>query len=159
MCKACRQRSIWARIKLLSSITAITSLLQFPEASRSKLSTGNFSEVIHFCIIPFVFSSTWFFMSWSSSKPDAHAYRFVIQFLKIVTASQRQDEYLTLSILKMQIFFHSIFHFPQWISWKQLIKTIIFLLIFSVLWISDSFHTNRAENLPFLRPVWKAQNA
>ena len=109
-----------------------------------------------FCIIPFVFSSTWFFMSWSSSKPDAHAYRFVIQFLKIVTASQRQDEYLTLSILKMQIFFHSIF---QWISWKQLIKTIIFLLIFSVLWISDSFHTNRAENLPFLRPVWKAQNA
>ena len=57
-----------------------------------------------FCIIPFVFSSTWFFMSWSSSKPDAHAYRFVIQFLKIVTASQRQDEYLTLSILKMQIF-------------------------------------------------------
>ena len=112
-----------------------------------------------FCIIPFVFSSTWFFMSWSSSKPDAHAYRFVIQFLKIVTASQRQDEYPTLSILKMQIFFHSIFHFPQWISWKQLIKTIIFLLIFSVLWISDSFHTNRAENLPFLRPVWKAQNA
>ena len=99
------------------------------------------------------------FMSWSSSKPDAHAYRFVIQFLKIVTASQRQDEYPTLSILKMQIFFHSIFHFPQWISWKQLIKTIIFLLIFSVLWISDSFHTNRAEKLPFLRPVWKAQNA
>ena len=95
----------------------VQSLLLLLCLSFLKRRAQNYRLVIlrssRFCIIPFVFSSTWFFMSWSSSKPDAHAYRFVIQFLKIVTASQRQDEYLTLSILKMQIFFYLFFHLTQ----------------------------------------------
>ena len=99
MCKACRQRSIWARIKLLSLI----SVWQWKLPSHSSEFQRN--------ILCFVFHSlsTWCLKFSRKAEaslgclqlPDTHAYRFVDQFLK--NTLFRADEVENYKILFLRV--------------------------------------------------------
>ena len=99
MCKACRQRSIWARIKLLSLI----SVWQWKLPSHSSEFQRN--------ILCFVFHSlsTWYLKFSRKAEaslgclqlPDTHAYRFVDQFLK--NTLFRADEVRNYKILFLRV--------------------------------------------------------
>ena len=100
MCKACRQRSIWARIKLLSSI----SVWQFSLPSHS----SEFPEKHLVFRLSFTLS-TWYLKFSRKAEaslgclqlPDTHAYRFVDQFLK--NTLFRADEVENYKILFLRV--------------------------------------------------------
>ena len=78
MCKAFRQRSIWARIKLYSLILCCRSLFRFRRV--------DFSTLPYFAKWDFFFTSTLLLSlsrpSSSKSKSRAHSYRFVFLVFK-----------------------------------------------------------------------------
>lgn len=97
MCKACRQRSIWARIKLLSSISVAKS---FDSASHSsRIKEENVSSLLQTWVPSFYqsFLENLSIFLVIFNQPDTHAYRFVDQFLKNI--SLRSCELTKLSIL------------------------------------------------------------
>lgn len=97
MCKACRQRSIWARIKLLSSISVAKP---FDSASHSsRIKEENVSSLLQTWVPSFYqsFLENLSIFLVIFNQPDTHAYRFVDQFLKNI--SLRSCELTKLSIL------------------------------------------------------------
>ena len=90
MCKACRQRSIWARIKLLSSI----SVADFHQRrTHSELKKKMFSSLLQTWVPSFQSFLEAKLLESSSHQPDTHAYRFVDQFLKNSSLPFRADEF------------------------------------------------------------------
>ena len=97
MCKACRQRSIWARIKLLSLISVAKP---FDSASHSsRIKEENVSSLLQTWVPSFYqsFLENLSIFLVIFNQPDTHAYRFVDQFLKNI--SLRSCELTKLSIL------------------------------------------------------------
>ena len=113
MCKACRQRSIWARIKLLSSI----SVWQFSLPSHS----SEFPEKHLVFRLSFTLS-TWYLKFSRKAEaslgclqlPDTHAYRFVDQFLKNTLFRADEVENYKILFLRVKAFRKILFFFFFW---------------------------------------------